>query len=138
MNTIEKLLKFDANKLETPTKKITLSLKRFQGQKFEFECKALSSEAMAEVQEEQAKYLMNSKSKTVEMKLSMHKSKLMKLLYGCEIFKNQDLINHYKAGTPFGLMQKLLLPGDMDELCEVIDNLSGFDSDDIEEDIENL
>ena len=138
MNIVEKLLKFDAGKLETPTKDVTLKLGKFNGQEFTFPCKALTATLMAEIQESQAKYEIKKKG-GAEMKISMFKAKLKRIVEGCpEVFKNEEIKNHYNAKTPFDLVETLLLPGEIDELSNTIDDLSGFELEDDEDDIENL
>ena len=42
--------------------------------------------------------------------------------------KNQDLIDHYGAESPMGLLKKMLLPGEIEDLCIEIERLSGYQS----------
>lgn len=142
MNIVDKLLKFDAGLLETPTKDVVLKLGKLGGAEFTFPCKALNARLMAEIQESQAKYEIKKKG-GAEMKISMFQAKLKRIVAGCPtVFKDESVISHFNARTPFDLVEILLLPGEIDDLANVIDDLSGFeledDEDSIEDSIENL
>ncbi len=139
MNLVDKLLKFDPSKVANPERKVTLKLPKLGNKPFEFNCKALDADVYAEIQEEQVEYKIKKKG-GAEMKFSTHQGKLKKILFGCAELKNKELIAHFGVKTPFELIEKILVPGNIDDLSDVIDDLSGYelDDDEIEEEIENL
>ena len=57
---------------------------------------------------------------------------------GCsDVFRNKEVLEHFKAPTPKELINKLLLAGEIDELYNTINELNGYDKEDEEEDIKN-
>lgn len=131
MNTVEKLLKMDAGKLEMPTKEVALKLKKLNKEEFTFPCKAVDPERIAEIQEN-----------AIEMrkgdikKINMYEMKVLTVIEGCsDVFKNKDLMSHFGAPTPKELIRKLLLSGEIDELYNVINELSGYEGE--EDEIKN-
>lgn len=40
--------------------------------------------------------------------------------------KDQRLLDHYGAATPAELLKKMLLPGEIDDLCREVEKLSGY------------
>jgi hypothetical protein len=40
--------------------------------------------------------------------------------------KNQELLDHYGAATPLDLIKLMLLPGEIEDLCREIEQLSGY------------
>ena len=40
--------------------------------------------------------------------------------------KDQRLLDHYSAATPAELLKKMLLPGEIDDLCREVEKQSGY------------
>ncbi|MGL5243684.1 MAG: phage tail assembly chaperone [Sarcina sp.] len=132
MNIVEKLLKIDSGKLKMPSKDVTLKLGKLGGQEFVFTCKAVNSEKVAEIQEN----ILSLSKKGGVKGTNLGLIKTLIVLEGCDIFKNKDLMEHFKAPTPKELLNKLLLAGEIDELYNTINELNGYDDED-EEEIKN-
>lgn len=131
MNTVERLLKMDAGEIKMPEKDIVMKLSKFDNEEFTFPCKAIDPEVMAEIQENAIELKKGDVNK-----IRMYNMKVMTIIEGCsEIFKNKDLMRHFNAVTPKELVKKLLISGEMDELYNKINELSGYERD--EEDIKN-
>lgn len=134
MNIVEKLLKIDAGKLEMPTKEVSLKLKKLGGEEFVFPCKAVDPERFAEIQEN-ALELRKGDIK----KINVYEMKVLTVIEGCpEVFKSKEVMDHFGAPTGKELIKKLLLSGEIDELKSHIDELSGYErSEKDEEEIKN-
>lgn len=134
MNIVEKLLAIDSGKLEMPTKDITLKLNKLGGEEFTFQCKAIDPEEMAEIQQN----ALTIKKGDIK-KIDMYEMKVMTVIEGCsDVFKNMDIVNHFGTPTPKELVKKLLLSGEIDELYNTINELSGYDKEkEDEEEIKN-
>lgn len=123
MNTVEKLLKMDAGKLKTPEKVITMELRKLGGQEFDFPCKAVDAEYVAELQENSIEFADGDIDR-----IRMYDSKVLTVIEGCpSVFKSKELRNHFGAATPKDLVSKLLVSGEMDHLKKEIDKLGGYD-----------
>ncbi|WP_407310922.1 phage tail assembly chaperone [Desulfosporosinus sp. SB140] len=129
MNIVEKLLKMDAGKIEIPSKVITIQSRKLK-QPLDFPCKALDPEKYAEIQEG-ALELRKGDVK----KINMYKMKTLIIIEGCpEVFKNEELQKHFGSPTPKELIKRLLLSGEIDDLYNGINELSGYEKDDEDKD----
>lgn len=132
MNTVQRLLAFDAGKIETPTKDVKLKLKKLKGEEFIFPCKAVDPEYVSELQENSIQIKKSDVTIT-----GTYDTKVLTIVEGCPtIFKDKELIKHFGAATPKDLVAKLLVSGEMDELKGQIDELGGYDPED-EEKVKN-
>jgi hypothetical protein len=133
MNIVEKLLKMDAGKIENPTKVITINAKKLKGA-IDFPCKAVDAEKYAEIQEGALEI-----RKGDVKKINMYKMKTLIIFEGCpEVFKSKEVMSHFGVPTPPELLRKLLLSGEIDDLYNGINELSGYEKDDEdEEEIKN-
>lgn len=133
MNIVEKLLKMDAGKIEVPAKVIKIQSKKLN-QTLEFPCKAVDSEKYAEIQEGALEI-----RKGDVKKINMYSMKTSIIIEGCpEVFKSKEVMDHFGAPTPKELIRKLLLSGEIDDLYNGINELSGYEKDeDDEEAIKN-
>lgn len=130
MNTIEKLLAYDAGKIKVPEKVVSMRLKQLGNQKFDFPCKAVDPEYVSELQENSIEF----KKGDIE-KIKMYDTKVMTIIEGCPtIFKSEELLRHFKVRTPKELIKVLMVSGEIDKLKEEIDKLSGYDDDEKNED----
>lgn len=128
MNLVEKLLKMDAGKLEAPSKVIPINAKKV-GEVIEFPCKAVDSEKYAEIQENALQI-----RKGDVKKINMYQMKTSIIVEGCpDVFKSKEVMDHFGAPTPRELIRKLLLSGEIDDLYNGINELSGYEKDSEEE-----
>lgn len=133
MNAVEKLLAYDKGVLETPTGEITLKLKKLKGLEVTFPIQAVDPEMSSELTE--SILAMDTANNTMKMSGTYH-LKVMTIVYGCpEIFQNQTIKDKFGVTQGKDLVKKLLVDGEMQELKDAIDKLSGFESesDDIKE-----
>jgi len=129
MNLVDKLLKMDAGKIEVPSKVITVKSRK-TNQTLEFPCKAVDSEKYAEIQEGALEI-----RKGDVKKINMYSMKTLIIIEGCpEVFKSKEVMEHFGTPTPKELIKKLLLSGEIDDLYNAINELSGYEKDDEDED----
>lgn len=128
MNLVEKLLKMDAGKIEIPKKVITIQSKKMK-ETLEFSCTAVDSEKYAEIQEGALEI-----RKGDVKKINMYRMKTLIIIEGCpDVFKNKQIMDHFGTATPKELIKKLLLSGEIDDLYNGINELSGYEKDDEDE-----
>jgi len=128
MNLVEKLLKLDAGTIEIPSKVITVQSKKLK-QPIEFPCKAVDAEKYAEIQEGALEI-----RKGDVRKINMYAMKTLIIIEGCpEVFKSKEVMDHFGVPTPKELIKKLLLSGEIDDLYNGINELSGYEKDDEDE-----
>ncbi|WP_034438824.1 phage tail assembly chaperone [Clostridium ihumii] len=137
MNTIEKLLKMDAGKIEAPHRNVPLKLQKLGGEEIVFECRAIDPERLGELQEQAVEFSKKGQFKGTRMSAV----KFLIILEACPIFRNSDVMKHFNAVTPKELMKKLLLAGELDDLYKEINELNGYEPEKDEEEqneIKNL
>lgn len=124
MSIIDLLLETDIEKLQANHNK-DYEIKRLSkvlGEKFIVTCCPLTHEQVIHIGE-------ISKTNT-DMKLNA-------LLEACRIenkrFNNKGLMDKFGVATPIDLINKLFLPGELYELYEVVNNLSGYSKDAVRE-----
>lgn len=129
MNTLDLLLKADMEKFKLPTKKVEIPRLStlFNGQAI-FTCRALSSSKYSEIQE-----AANFDGGNQE--INVGEIQMMTVLAGViePNFRDKELMEHFKTPTPAELVKKLLLPGEIVTLFNVISDISGFGDDVIKE-----
>lgn len=124
MNLVEQLLKMDAGLLETPSKVITIQSKKLK-EPLDFPCKAVDPEKYAEIQEGAVEI-----RKGDVKKINMYSLKTLIVIEGCpEVFKSKEIMEHFGAPTPKELVKTLLLSGEIDNLYNGINELSGYEKD---------
>ncbi|MBC2579692.1 phage tail assembly chaperone [Clostridium sp. DJ247] len=135
MNLVEKLLKLDGGKLEKPTEEVKIErLCKLLGEDVTFTCTAISLEDFNKIQDNAVE--IDKKGRIVGFNAG--EMKLETILAGVPELKSKELMNHFGAPTPFELIKKLLLPGELDKLNDAINRLSGFkDEEDIKNEIKN-
>lgn len=132
MNTVDLLLNIDAGKLVKPTKDVEIKrLSAIAGAPVMFTCQAMDPDRYSEIQQD----AVNFDKKGKVSKIDMSEMRVFMILDGVTSpdLKSKDLMDHYGVVTPKDLIKKLLLPGEMDELFNNINTLSGFDEDSDEE-----
>ena len=133
MNALDQLMKFDPKDVKVQAKKVKRKLKKLDDLEVEFELKEVGLEEMTKIQEET---LNVNTSGSVRMR--MYGPNIKKILYGCDLFSNKDLQKRFGCETGKQLIEKILNKGDMDFLVKEIEEISGFDSDEKREEVENL
>ncbi|MHC1750779.1 MAG: hypothetical protein AB9856_21100 [Cellulosilyticaceae bacterium] len=124
MSILNLLLETDTEKLKSShSKKYEIKrLSKVLGEKFIVTCGPLTNEQISHIGEI---------SKTnMDMKLNA-------VLECCKVdgksFKEQQLMDKFKVATPGGLLDKLFLPGEIFELYNVVNDLSGYGKDAVKE-----
>ena len=138
MNIVDKLLALDTGKLELPSKEV--EIKRLtalfdDGEKAVFLCRAISADIYSDIQ----KMAVETKKGQVR-DIDTTRLKYQTLVEGVmqPSFKDKNLQAYYGCSTANELINKLLLPGEQDELLITINELSGYDSnEEVEEEIKN-
>ncbi|MCD3297607.1 phage tail assembly chaperone, partial [Clostridium botulinum] len=122
---VEKLMKLDKGTLEIPSKEITMKLAKLKGEEVTFRCKAIDPERMSEIQEESFE-IVDGNMKIV----NTFKMKALMITESCDdVFKNADLLKHFKAPSPIELMKEIMLNGEIDDLNEVVQAVNGYEKD---------
>ena len=131
MNTLELLLKADTGQFKLPTKKVEIPRLSaiFNGQAV-FICQALSPVKNNEIQEAAANFT-NGQIQGIDM----GQVQMTTVLAGVTDpnLKDKELMTHFNVPTPAELVKKLLLPGEIVTLFNVISEISGFGEDVIKE-----
>ena len=125
MSTIDLLLGLDANKIQRPTQEVEIKrLTDIAGSPVIFKCQALDSDTYNEIQ----KNAVDIDSKGGITGLDVGEVQTFMVLAGVSTpdLKDTGLLSHYGAVTPKELLPKLLLPGEITTLFNLINNLSGF------------
>lgn len=135
MNTIDLLLGLDTNKIQKPTREVEIKrLSAIAGSKVIFKCQAVDADTYSDIQQN----AINLSSKGDVTSINMGEMQTFMVLGGViePSLKDQALLSHYCSVTPKDLVSKLLLPGEVTTLFNVINELSGFGEDAVE-DIKN-
>lgn len=128
MNTLDLLLQLDEGKLKKPSKKVEMKrLSGLTGEKMIFKVEALSPDKMEEIQEMSMDEAMEN--------INVSELQIMTVLEGVKDpkFKSKELMDKFGVYTPKDLIRKILLPGEIITLYNIIGDLSGFDGGAIEE-----
>jgi hypothetical protein len=131
MNVMELLLKADAQQLKLPTRKVEIPrLSTLFNDKAIFTCQALSPSRYNEIQAEAADFT-NGKIRGIDM----GEVQMATVLAGVidPNLKDKEIMTHFNVPTPSELVKKLLLPGEIVTLFNVISEISGFGEDVIKE-----
>lgn len=127
-NTLDLLLQLDESKLKKPGKEVEIKrLSELTGEKTIFKVEAISPEKMDEIQE----LSIDMKTKNI----SIGEMQILTVIEGVKEpnFKSQELMDKFKVYTPKDLIRKILLPGEILTLYNMIGELSGFNGGAIEE-----
>lgn len=128
MKTLDLLLKLDQSKIKRPCKDVVIKrLTELSGEDVVFACQAIAADKMAEIQE------MVIDVETQDFDVS--EMQVLTVLAGVvdPDFKSKELLEKFGAPTPKELAQKLLLPGEITNLYNVISELSGYGKDAVAE-----
>ncbi|UWG96398.1 hypothetical protein LPY66_16075 [Dehalobacter sp. DCM] len=134
MNTLELLLKADTDQFKLPTRKVEIPrLSELFGGQAVFTCQALSPSKYNEIQEAAANF-MNGQIQGIDMGEVQMDTVLAGVID--PNLKDKELMAHFKVPTPAELIKKMLLPGEIVMLFNVISEISGF-GDDVVKEIKN-
>ncbi|AOT70686.1 phage tail assembly chaperone [Geosporobacter ferrireducens] len=128
MNTLDLLLQLDEQKLKKPSKEVEVKrLSELTGSKVVFRIEALTPAKMDEIQE------MSIDKNTDH--INMAELQIMTVVEGTKDpnFKSKELMDKFNVYTPKDLIKKILLPGEILTLYNMVGELSGFDGGAIEE-----
>lgn len=136
MSLIDKLLATDAGKLtEKPSKMFEVKrLSERMKNKFELRLEALEPERFSDIQRQS----VNISKKGAIKDFNTHEMQVLTLLDGIKepSMKDKRLLDHFGAVTPKELVSKLFLAGEIADIYNEINVLSGYDPDDEETDAE--
>ena len=134
MSLIDKLLQLDANKvIEKPTKGFEIKrLSKLLGEKVIFKCQAIDGETYADIQ--RSSIDISKKGSIKDMQI--FNMQVMTCVEGIiePNLKDKRLLEHYGVPTPKELVKRMLLPGEIADLYNTINELSGYERDDEDED----
>lgn len=126
------LLKIDAQKVELPTKEFEIKrLTELAGEKVVFKLRALTQKQFEEVQEMSTDIDVQNQTSDVDVSLMQ----LETILNGVASpsLRDKEVMDHYGVVTPYDLIKKLLLPGEISSLYDQISRLSAFNTGAVEE-----
>lgn len=128
MNTLDLLLQLDENKLKKPVKEVKIKrLTELTGQETVFKIEAISPTKMEEIQD----LSIDMKTKNI----NVGEMQILTVLEGIKDpnFKSKELMDKFQVYTPKDLIRKILLPGEILTLYNMVGELSGFDGGAVEE-----
>ncbi|TCO78020.1 phage tail assembly chaperone [Marinisporobacter balticus] len=128
MNTLDLLLQLDESKLKKPSKEVEIKrLSALTDEKVIFKVEALTPDKMEEIQEMAMDENMEN--------INAAELQIMTVVEGVKSpsFKTKELMEKFHTYTPKDLIRKLLLPGEILTLYNIIGELSGFDGGAVEE-----
>jgi len=136
MSLLDKLLQADAGKLTEKPHKI-FEVKRLSAAlktKFELELQAIDAQRYAEIQ----RMGIDLGKKGNVRDVNIYEMQVFTILDGVKApnLKNQELLKHFGAATPKELLAKLFLSGEIADVYNEINELSGYEKDDDEADEE--
>lgn len=138
MSLIDKLLQADVRKLtELPTKKYEVKrLSKELKSKFELELQAIPAQRYSEIQRNGVE--MSAKGGVKDVKI--YDMQTLTLIDGIKepSLKDKSLLAHFGAVTPKELVGKLFLAGEIADIYNEINELSGYEKDEeTDEEIKN-
>lgn len=128
MNTLDLLLQLDENKLKKPIKEVEIKrLTELAGKKTVFKIEAISPAKMEEIQD----ISINMKTKDI----NVGEMQILTVLEGIKDpnFKSKELMEKFQVYTPKDLIRKILLPGEILTIYNIVGELSGFNGGAVEE-----
>ena len=138
MSLVDKLLQLDANKvMEKPTQIFEVErLSKLLNEKVLFKCQAIDGETYADIQR---KGIDISKKGAIR-DINMFEMQVMTAINGVvePNLKDKRLLDHYKVPTSKELIKKMLLPGEIADLYNIINSLSGYEKDNEEDEVEEV
>jgi hypothetical protein len=120
MNTIEKLLKLDFNKLQLPSKEVEITrLSELTGDQVIFKLRGVDSDTLDSIRDMATK---GDRYDILEARVGTVVAGVVE-----PNLKEPTLIKHFGVVTPYDLVKKMLTPGESEALYEIISKLSGYD-----------
>lgn len=133
MNMIEKLLKVDAGKIETPTKEYEVKrLTKLFGFPFILQLRAIPPERYIEIQQNSVELKKGDVNK-----INMYDMQIKTILAGVTdpSFKDENLRRHFGAASPKDLINKIFLAGELSDISGEINKLCGYETQDEVDDV---
>lgn len=130
MSVVNSLLKIDSGKLSLPTKQVDIKrLSEAAGEPVVFVLSGVDSNRIEEIRD------MNTVIDGDSVQVNSQELRLAMISDGVvePDLKDKKLLEHYGVKTPYDLIKKLLLSGEIDSIYGIIQNLSGYDEHSIEE-----
>lgn len=136
MNLVDKLLAVDATKLkEKKTAKFEIKrISKLIGEPFEVTLQELSTQLYQNLQLE----VLDKKGNVdYEKSYDISCKTVLKAVVDPDL-KNEELQRHFGAGDPLDLVKILFKGNDLTNAAEIVGNLSGFSTEEIEDEEEAL
>ena len=132
-NALNVLLKMDKAKVEElPTKVIEIKrLTELTGEKFEVTLRAINGERMSDIQKNSIDLSKKGGVKDINL-YSMQTQILTEGMIDPNL-KDKGLLEHFGCITPKDLIKTLFLAGEINDLANEVQELSGYDTSDDEE-----
>lgn len=132
-NIVEELMNFDPSEIDEPTKDFTMKLKKLGDKEMTFPLKALNTEQVCTIQDGVFRIDIGAKkgsdNTSGDVRMALYQAKVKTITLGCpDVFQNPQLLNHFGVKTGAELINALLTSGEVDELKNQIDELSGFET----------
>lgn len=136
MSLIDKLLQMDSKTItEMPKKEMALPrLSKIMGEEFKITCQAIDGERYADIQKSAIE--LNKKGGVRD--INLFDMQVLTIIDGViePSLKDKKLMKHFGCVTPKELAKKLFLAGEIADISNVIQELSGYDkSEDDEEEV---
>lgn len=126
------LLNLDAKKVELPSKEVEIKrLSEVAGTPVIFNIRAIDQEQFEEIQNMSTTIDFKNQDSDIDVSIMQ----LETILHGVESpsLRDKALVKHYGVVTPYDLVKKLLLPGEISSLYDQITQLSAFNTGAVEE-----
>ena len=132
-NALNVLLKMDKAKVEElPTKVIEIKrLTELTGEKFEVTLRAINGERMSDIQKNSIDISKKGGVKDINL-YSMQTQILTEGMVDPNL-KDKSLLEHFGCVTPKDLIKTLFLAGEINDLANEVQELSGYDKSDDED-----
>lgn len=132
-NALNMLLKMDRAKVEElPTKVVEIKrLTELTGEKFEVTLRAINGERMSDIQKNSIDLSKKGGVKDINL-YSMQTQILAEGMVDPNL-KDKALLEHFGCVTPKDLIKTLFLAGEISDLANEVQELSGYDKSDDEE-----
>ncbi len=130
-NTLDLLLKLNPDQITKPSRQVEMKrLSEVLGEKVVFTCQAINADKFSEIQEQAVK-IGNGQIENIDT----GEIQIFTILEGVKepSLKSKELREKLNCHTPKELVTRLLLPGEITQLYNIISELSGFGGDTVAE-----
>lgn len=130
MNTIDLLMSMDKGTFKPRTQQVKISRLSEEKKPFIVDLRGLTQDELEEISDQIVKDLPDG-TKKVDGSERIYLT-LIKGITNIN-FKDENLLKHFEVRTPYDLLKKIFLPGEMEKLESAISKLCGFNIDAITE-----